>query len=496
MSKVIVIGAGIAGLSTAVHAARNGYEVEVFEHHSEPGGVCTAWEREGYTIDGCIQWLIGTTPSHPMWKLYEEIGATDGVRFLPIEQFRRFVDEPTGVELDFTNDLDELLARVERISPADRPVFQTLVDAGREHDFVTAMPVDAPELTSLWSWVAAAWEARKELVYMFTHRETTTQLADRVRHPVLRSFLARMFPEIPVSLAAGVLGELARGTLGTVEGGSHRFSNAIAGRLEALGGTIRYRHDVEAILVEKQGRGDRAVGVRTTDGEQYRADRVVSCAPGYTTIFRMLGGKYADDRIRRRYAEWKMFDPIILASFGAKHVWPELPPGNSIHLRHPFTVGHREVTEIMVRNYAFDPTLAPEGSSVIQVTLAADFDLWHDLHHAPSRYTAQKEEVAEHVLQRLEPHTPGIRDALEMTDVATPYTFWRFARSYRGAYEGFLPTEKTMRAHIPKTLPGLDRFHMAGQWVEPGGGIPPAVYSGRQAVQLICAEDDRAFRTS
>lgn len=489
MSKIIVIGAGIAGLSTAVHAARNGYEVTLLEHHTQPGGVCTAWQREGYTIDGCIHWLMGATPEHPLWRLYEEIGATEGVKFRTVEQYNRFVDEPSGISLNLTRDLDALLAEVEAVSPVDVPIFRELVDAGRDHDLMAAMPIDAPELTSVWSWARAAWKGRKDLWFMATHRESASVLADKVRHPVLRDMLRRMFPDIPFSFATAVLGELSRGTLGTVDGGSHKFAEAIARRAESLGVSIEYGQDVDEILVED----DRAVGVRTVEGRELRADRVISCAPGHTTIFRMLGGRYTDDAIRQRYAEWKLFPPIAIVSFGARQIWAELDTATELILERPLTLGHRELDSIHVRNFAFDPSLAPEGGSVIQAMVGTDFDLWHDLHHSPRRYAELKARLAEDVLARVERHAPGLSDAIEMTDVATPYTFWRFARSYRGSYEGFFPTRENMGQHLSKTLPGLDRFHMAGQWVEPGGGIPPAVYSGRQVVQLVCRDDEREF---
>ena len=50
-----------------------------------------------------------------------------------------------------------------------------------------------------------------------------------------------------------------------------------------------------------------------------------------------------------------------------------------------------------------------------------------------------------------------------------------------------------MFGHIRKTLPGLAGFYMAGQWVEPGGGVPMALMSGRQVTQLICADERRPF---
>ena len=57
-------------------------------------------------------------------------------------------------------------------------------------------------------------------------------------------------------------------------------------------------------------------------------------------------------------------------------------------------------------------------------------------------------------------------------------------------------TPEQSRRPLPKTLPGLDGFYMAGQWVEPGGGVPTVLASGRQGVQLICHRDKVPFAPS
>jgi phytoene dehydrogenase-like protein len=49
---------------------------------------------------------------------------------------------------------------------------------------------------------------------------------------------------------------------------------------------------------------------------------------------------------------------------------------------------------------------------------------------------------------------------------------------------------------MSKKLPGLESFYMAGQWVEPGGGLPPSALSGRNVIQLICKQDKKHFKTS
>ena len=60
--RVIIIGAGISGLSSGCYMQMNGYNTEIFELHNLPGGLCTSWKRKDFTIGGCIDWLVGSSP--------------------------------------------------------------------------------------------------------------------------------------------------------------------------------------------------------------------------------------------------------------------------------------------------------------------------------------------------------------------------------------------------------------------------------------------------
>ena len=59
--SLIIIGGGFAGLATGIYARLNGYKTRIFEMHDKPGGLCTSWKRKGYTFDGCIHWLVGSS---------------------------------------------------------------------------------------------------------------------------------------------------------------------------------------------------------------------------------------------------------------------------------------------------------------------------------------------------------------------------------------------------------------------------------------------------
>jgi phytoene dehydrogenase-like protein len=149
-----------------------------------------------------------------------------------------------------------------------------------------------------------------------------------------------------------------------------------------------------------------------------------------------------------------------------------------------------------LRLFNYSDRFAPPGKTVIQVEFDTVWDYWNDLQGTDrAAYDAEKERVAAQVLARLEAHYPGLGAQVEVTDVSTPYTTWRYTLNDEGSWEGWLMTPKTMTQAVERTLPGLDDFYMAGQWVMPGGGVPPVLYSGRHAVQLLCRRAGKPFRS-
>jgi phytoene desaturase len=239
---------------------------------------------------------------------------------------------------------------------------------------------------------------------------------------------------------------------------------------------------------------DRATGVRLEDGTVHRADYVISSADGYSTIFEMLGGRYVNEKITRRYREWLLFQPVVMVSYGVAREFIGEPSASIIILEHPFSTASRPVDMLVTRILNYSDRFAPRGKTVVQVMFDSDWDYWYGLQSENKNvYKKEKSRVAAEVLEKLQRHYPGIASQVELTDVATPYTTWRYTLNHRGSYEGWLMQAENMMEQIERTLPGLSGFFMAGQWVVPGGGVVPSLYSGRHAVQLLCREDKKRF---
>jgi phytoene dehydrogenase-like protein len=161
------------------------------------------------------------------------------------------------------------------------------------------------------------------------------------------------------------------------------------------------------------------------------------------------------------------------------------------------TIGGRQQDRFGVEIGNFDPTWAPTGKTVLKVMFLADYTYWKNLRQDPERYKAEKEKIADQVIALLDQRYPGLAGQVEMRDVATPMTWERYTGNWQGSMEGWLLTAKTFPPfRMSRTLPRLKDFYMAGQWVEPGGGVPTAALSGRNVMQIICKRDRRAFVTT
>ena len=485
---VIIVGGGLAGLSAGAYARASGFETTIVEHNLALGGVCTAWPRGAYTVDGCIHWLTGG----PFLRLYEELGIVPAVELRTLEHWATWRDAQDGTTVSITRDFDALARDLHALGPDDASeIARVLQMAGRFPEMTPPGIEQPPELATVREQLASLWEMRASLGILAHFRKPIDVWArEHIHSEALRRFFVGLVPaEAPALLLGMIFGYLKRGYLSRPVGGTARFRDALIGSYQRLGGKAILHATVDEILVDD----GRAQGVRLADGTILTADAVISTSSTPETVLRLLGGRFDDEPTRDRLARWKLFDPIVLASFGVAAPYARTPSLLTIDGIKPFDVGGRSVSSLSVRVCNDDPCFAPPGHTVIQAMLPTDYEWWVS---RGTRYHEEKAAVAEATLTALEPHFPQLRSVVRMTDLATPLTYWGRTRSWRGAYEGWMPNAESLFGHVKKTLSGLDGFYMAGQWVEPGGGVPMAVMSGRQAIQLICKDAARPFVAS
>ncbi len=495
--SIIIIGGGLSGLSAGCYGRMNGYRTSIFEMHSIPGGVCTAWKRKGYTIDGAVNWVVGTRPGIEFYPFWEELGAAPGWKIYNHNLYMVNESRDGKAFLVYCN-ADRFEEYLLGISTEDEVVIKELTGAIRKASKMS-VPVEKPQENY---GILDKIKLFKMITQIGFYKKwggfSIGDFAKRFKSPFLREMIGKSFgAENPMMMLLFLLGLQHSKSAGYIIGGALSLVGSIEKRYLALGGEIHYNSRVIKILVEN----NRAVGIRLADGSEHRADWVISAADGRTTIFDMLGGVYLDEKVKSKYDNPKLFQPLVYVGLGVARELEDLPVsigGLSYPLLKPIVVAGENKDTINVRSYSFDPTMAPQGKNTLIVQFETNYDLWHELRQDLRLYRDEKEAIVQAVIGGLEERFPGITEQVEMTDIATPITWERYTGNWRGSYEGWMFDESdfSLLSSMRKTLPGLENFYMAGQWVNPGGGIPTAVMSGNHTIQMICRKDKRKFTSS
>src|SRR5512139_974503 len=122
--RMVIIGAGIAGLTTGCYALRNGYKTTILEMHTTPGGLCTAWKRKGYTFDISMHMLVGSK-SGPFNQMWQELGVLAGREFFYHDETVRI--ESGGKSLTICADPRRLEGQMLALSPADAGLIKEFI---------------------------------------------------------------------------------------------------------------------------------------------------------------------------------------------------------------------------------------------------------------------------------------------------------------------------------------------------------------------------------
>ncbi|MFF7095404.1 phytoene desaturase family protein [Streptomyces rubradiris] len=525
---MIVIGAGLGGLSTGCYAQMNGYRTTILEMHEIPGGCCTAWDRGDFTFDCCVSWLLGSGPGNEMHSIWLELGALQGKQVRHFDIFNT-VRGRDGRSVHFYSDPDRLEAHLLDLSPPDARLIRAFcADLRAFRSCLARYPFLKP--VGLMG-TAERWRMLVSFLPYFgvIRRSIGTLMTDfsaRFKDPLLREafnfILYEKHPAFPVLPFHFQLASHANLSAGVPEGGSLGLASSIEQRFRRLGGEVRYNAKVTEILVED----DRATGVRLSDGSEVRADIVVSACDGHTTLMRLLGGRYLSPAYRELYTKTidqpgMIFPGYVTVFLGLRRPFPEGEPCTTYLLddtEAPPLVGIRHPSvnvQFRSRHY---PELSPEGTDVIYASYFCDIAPWRELstgpehadrvrrgqrvHTLPVRrgrdYQRAKRQVRDAVLDVLGRRFEGLREAVAVWDVSTPLTQVRYTGNYDGTVLGWQPfvaggetVEKEIKRRGP-VLPGLENFYLSGVWATTGGLIRAAT-AGRHVVQFICRDDGKPF---
>jgi len=487
--SVVVVGAGLGGLSAALRLAGAGREVTVVEREKGPGGRCGVLEEAGYRFDTGPSVL--TMPSLIADAL-ADVGERleDWLELTPVDPLYRAY-YPDGSRLDVKADPDAMAAEVARVcGPVEAAGYRRyvrFVSALYRHEMADFIDrnIDSPLhlLTPNLARLAALGGFRKlaPKVGAFLKDPRTQRIFS------FQSMYAGLSPYDALAIYAVIAYMDSVAGVYFPTGGMAAVPRALAGAAEKAGVSFRYGAEVTRVEI----RQNRATAVHTADGQRFPAD-VVVLNPDLPVAYRELLPPAATPR-RVRSLRYSPSCFLLLA--GSTAAYSQIAHHN-VHFgrawREVFTelIDARRLMSdpsLLVTNPTYsDSGLAPAGRHSYYVLVPTpNLDAGIDWSVIGPRY---RDEIVDR-LERL--GYAGFGDAIEVEHVTTPAD-WRRRGLERGtpfaAAHTFFQTGPFRPANL---APTLDNVVFVGSGTVPGVGVPMVLISGRLAAERIVGSRHR-----
>jgi phytoene dehydrogenase-like protein len=463
---VIVIGAGLGGLTAGAKLAREGMKVLVIEQHSQPGGCATTFKRGAFTLEVGLHEMDGPGGRDMKNRIFSELDVTGNVEFIHVPEFYRFIRGDLAVTIP--HDPQLAAARLTEMFPEEKEGIAKYFDQ-------LLSPKKRP-----------AGEPGPD-------KSVGDFLDSIIGSDDLKLILLGnlgYFHDDPYSLSLAYY-SVAEGSYYTngasfIKGGSQKLSDHLAGFIRSHGGEVLLNRLVTGVTVQDS----RATGVtfRKRSGtsqslEEATADEIVAnCS--IPALADMLPPEQGD-QLRGEFSGLNTGASLLTVYFGFDRPLKEL--GHSYYSMFVYDRSVRSQAEIArnnrddfsKRSFTFvdygqvDSGLAPEGKSVGAICCIDYLGEWESL--SKEDYKLKKEAVAQTFIDRLGEVIPGVRDAIGYYEVGTPVTVKRYTLNPGGAVYGFAqnPGRKVF-----DSFSAIENLHFASAWGRTGGGFSGAIAGG------------------
>lgn len=504
--KVSIIGAGMSGLTAGCYLQMNGFETEIFEKHAIPGGLCTSWHKNGYTIDGCIHWILGSDTGSSFHQMWMEILDMKKVEFvnhdIRIEVEVKNKDKYGSHVFKLYTDLNKLHEYLLDLSPEDKKPIDELIKSMRVMQKFDLPPImdDLPFFQNMIRGIKMTRYLEFVWWFLKLKNETNYTFAKKLKNPFLRESFELLYDgnEVNILVITMPLSVFDKKSAGYPVGGSLEFAKKIEQAYLKLGGKIHYKTPVKKIIVED----NTAKGLLVRNDVVHHSDIILSAADWNFSLFNLLDGKYVNDKILqlRDLKKLEVFYSIVHLGFGINADLKDHPHFSRFPLKEDLILPDgTKYDRLEVHIYNYDRTMAPEGKTSVVVSFyTKNGDWWIDLRkNDRPKYREVKKEFTQKIIDLLDERLGGIKDKLEMSDMATPATVYRYTNNWKGSTQGWLPGKNLLSpSPVGFTLPGLKNFYYSSHWNQPGGGLPIAIKTGRDVTKYICKAVGKKFTTT
>lgn len=468
---VIIIGAGLGGLTAGAKLAKEGKKVLLIEQHSQPGGCATTFKRKNYTLEVGLHEMDGPSPRDMKNRIFTELEVFNNVEFIKVPEFYHFIRD--SLEITIPHDSAEAIKILKERFPEESAgidaFFNQILNPKRKH--AGSEPVKDISLGEFLDSIIKNDDLKLVLLGNLGY-----------------------FHDDPYSISltyySVAQGSYFSGGASFIKGGSQKLSDHLAAYIKAHGGEVLLSHLATGFIIEN----NKIEGVKFSKKKAPSSETLTAFAneiianAAMPEIAELLPEEYGNS-LKNKIKNQRPGASLLTVYFGFNKSLKTL--GHKHYSTFIYDDSVRTMADIKsnnsgpfaTRSFTFidygqvDSGLAPEGKSVGAICCIDYLKDWERL--SEELYEAKKEEVANIFINRLGKLIPGIAGAIEYYEVGTPYTVKRYTLNPGGAVYGFA---QTPGKELIDTTDIFNNLHFASAWGKTGGGFSGAIYSG-----FLCA---------
>ncbi|MFE3575523.1 phytoene desaturase family protein [Lysinibacillus sp. NPDC059133] len=485
---IIVIGSGLAGLTSAALLTQSGYKVLVLEQHYFVGGLAHTFKRSNYIFDSAIHVIGGGEEGGEIYNLYNKLGLLDQIKFTRIDPMItvKIEDELFSIP----GELDKFKSLLQTLFPVEQASIRNVID---EIKYIGSLKgnYNTDVLKRIIELEKTSF--KEYLDEHFTHPHIKLLLSSLVL------FAGVSIDELSTFKMINIMASYNGGAF-YPKGNSQQLSNVLKKYILESGCKVIVNRKVEKILFN----GSDVEGVVDHRGNHYKAKTIISNADIKNTFTQMMDEKLLPQSFKKQLRNLKnSYSAVVLYGVIKNKDW------NQTDFSHE-TVYISEKNIENSRDFCFDPlnndnvpvisfccpsvsetSLAPKGYSIINVMSLCDSHYLEKI-----RDEKGKEFIVDKYLNMLEKKIPGIKERLHFYEFATPRTIHRFTLNDGGSIYGWMKNTIRIGTDMFGPETPIKGLYLTGHWSQSAHGVYGVMRSGRLTAEKIMEMSNQALSNS
>jgi len=484
-ADVIIIGAGMAGLTCGCLLAQKGLKVLMIEKNRKVGGCCTSFEKNGFSFDLSVQSLGECQDGGRIWRILRRFNLFDQIHFISLEPAREYLFPDRKVSQ--SSKLETHIENLSFLFPGERKGIEKV------YAVLKKIFEEFSNIPSSLDWFNPSFfSSQYPSLSQYQDKTYGELLNEFISNPFLKTLLAirssyALLPpeEISVVGMAGIEMSYFSYGVSCVEGKVEQLPLKMAEALKMMGGQILTGHEVRQIMVERK----RAIGVRLKDSREMTGGVVISNVDAHHTFSDLIGEDHIPSGFRSKLKRMRPTLSYFILYLGIEGELDELPVSNNeVFFEDQLQKEFQGLYENRIPEKApfyllapskVNPSHAPRGEHTLCLSCKTSY------HFHPEWDQKIKDELSQQLIHKASAFIPNLEKRIKVKMETTPKTIERWTRNRWGAAYGWAQIPKQSGIYrLSRTSP-IPNLYLTGHWTGPGGGIAGVVASGELTAEAV-----------